>query len=68
LHLNALHEDYRIEFNDNLINLGKLISESNYLMQTAIRNGFDVNWLLKADIPKNINEIHRKIKNEGLLV
>ncbi|OFX24114.1 MAG: hypothetical protein A2033_13945 [Bacteroidetes bacterium GWA2_31_9] len=66
--INALHEDYRIEFNDNLINLGELISESNYLMQTAIRNGFDVNWLLKADIPKNINEIHRKIRNEGFLV
>lgn len=65
--INALHEDYRIEFNDNLINLGELISENNYLMQTAIRNGFDVNWLLKADIPKNINEIHRKVRDAGFL-
>ena len=65
--INVLHEDFRVEFNEQLITLGKLISESNYLMQTAINNGFDVNWLLSTEIPENIKEIHKEIKSQGFL-
>lgn len=65
--IRSLHEDYHIDFESGLMKLGKLISDNHYLMKTAINNGFDVNWLLNADIPENIKEIHKKVRSEGFL-
>lgn len=60
-----LDEDYLIELEKPLNRLGQLISENDYLMNTAIHNGFDVNWLLSASIPEDIDEIHRNLKKQG---
>lgn len=60
-----LDEDYLIELEKPLNRLGQLISENDYLMNTAIHHGFDVNWLLSASIPEDIDEIHRNLKKQG---
>jgi len=65
--IDSLHSDFRMEFTEQLVTLGKLISENNYLMQTAIKNGFDINWLLSTNIPENIKQIHKDIRSQGFL-
>lgn len=62
-----LDDDFLIELEKPLNQLGNLIGENDYLMRTAIQNGFDVNWLLSAKIPEDIVEIHKEIKQQGLL-
>jgi len=65
--INSLHEDFYMEFESSLAVLGNEISKSNYLMNTAIQNGLDVNWLLSDDIPDNIKDIHKDIRARGFL-
>lgn len=63
----ALHEDYFTEFENKLKQLGEILSQNDYLMNAAIKNGFDVNWLLHTDIPEDIKEIHKTIRSQGFL-
>ncbi len=65
--INALHEDYLIDFEDGLKELGGLICGNPALMKTAIDNSLDVNWLLQADIPEDIAVIHKNIRSQGFL-
>lgn len=65
--INALHEDYRLEFREDLERLGLLIGQNPMLMKYAIHNGLDVNWLVNNEIPENINAIHRELKSNGFL-
>jgi hypothetical protein len=65
--INALHEDYRIEFKNDLEKLGLNISDNFQLMQLAINNGLDVNWLIQNEIPANIVAIHKEIRSNGFL-
>jgi hypothetical protein len=65
--INALHEDYRIEFKADLEKLGLLISENRLLIKTAIYNGLDLKWLLESEIPTNIVAIHKEIRSNGFL-
>ncbi len=65
--INSLHEDYILEFRDDLEKLGKLISDNPLLMKTAIHNGLDINWLLQCEIPSNINNIHKELRSNGFL-
>lgn len=65
--INALHEDYRIEFKNDLENLGLNISDNFQLMQLAINNGLNVNWLIQNEIPANIVAIHKEIRSNGFL-
>lgn len=65
--VNKLHHDYFIEFQDDLVLLGNLIAETPYLMNAAINNGLDINWLTSAQIPENITEIHKNIRANGFL-
>jgi hypothetical protein len=65
--IKKLHEDYRVEFEDDLMKLGRLIGENKYLMKFAIYNGFDVNWLITAEIPENLEEIHKDLRDRGYL-
>lgn len=61
------HSDFMIEFEDDLRALGQLMGDNPYLMQTAIHNGLDVNWLLQADIPEDIETIYKDLKAKGYL-
>lgn len=65
--IHKIHEDYFIDLKSDLQYLGRQISENHYLMKLAIQNGLDVNWLLAADIPDNILEIHKDLRNQGFL-
>ncbi|MBP1640147.1 MAG: hypothetical protein H6Q17_1730 [Bacteroidetes bacterium] len=65
--IKKMHEDYRIEFEDDLKKLGKLIGNNPYLMQSAIYNGLDVNWMIGAKIPENLEQIHKDLRARGYL-
>ena len=65
--INKMHMDYKLDFNPNLKKMGKLISDNNHLMDAAIKNGLDVNWLLQCEIPDNIETIHKEIRRLGFL-
>jgi hypothetical protein len=65
--INKMHEDYRIEYDENLEKLGKLISDIPNLMSYAMHNGLDVNWLITGDIPNDIEKIHKEIRAQGYL-
>lgn len=65
--INKLHEDYFLEFRDDLEKLGQLIIDNPYLIKTAIYHGLDVNWLLSGKIPSNIEQIYKAIRAEGFL-
>lgn len=66
--LKALHEDYYIEFEDTLKEIGQLIGSSEYIMNFAIHNGFDVNWLMSSEnIPDDIKKIYQNLRKEGFL-
>ena len=58
------HEDLHIDFKEDIITLGKLIGQNPNLMQSAIYNGLDVNWLIQFNIPENINEIYKNIRKK----
>jgi len=62
-----LDDDYLIEFEENLKILGNLIIDNKFLIEEAIRNGLDVNWLVKAEIPEDIVAIHKEIRANGFL-
>jgi hypothetical protein len=65
--ITELHEDYQIEFEQNIIKLGEYIGGSDLLMRTAISNGLDVNWLLHYTIPHDIKDIYKNLRNQGFL-
>lgn len=65
--IKKLHEDYRIEFEDDLKKLGNLIGVNPRLMDMAIHNGLDVNWLITANIPVNLEQIHKDLRAGGYL-
>lgn len=65
--INKMHPDYRLDFSPNLKKVGKLISNNKYLMDAAIKNGLDINWLLQDDIPEDIEAIHKEIRQLGFL-
>jgi len=49
--MSKLHEDYLIDFKDDLQKLGKAIGSNHNMMKIAIYNMLDVNWLLKGILP-----------------
>lgn len=64
--INKMDDDLLLDFKPDLITLGKLISENEIVMKTAINQGLDVNWLLFAEIPEDIASIHKNLKASGL--
>jgi len=65
--IKKMHEDYFMEFENNLRKLGMLIGSNDYLMKAAIYNGLDVNWLISGNIPNDIDLIHKKLRQNGRL-
>lgn len=49
--LGKLHEDYLVDFKEDLQKLGKAIGSNDPMMRVAIQNMLDVNWLLKGILP-----------------
>lgn len=65
--IKAQHEDLQVDFNDDLQKLGRLLSDNDFLMRTAIHHGLDVNWLIRCDIPDDIISIQKVLKKNGYL-
>jgi hypothetical protein len=65
--IDALHEDFLLDFKEDLERLGANISKNTMLLKTANYNSLDVNWILDAEIPENIIQIHKEIKAAGFL-
>lgn len=67
MNISKFHEDEQYEFRDNLYKLGESIIENPDFIKAAINNGLDINWLLNAEIPENIVQIHKNIRALGFL-
>ncbi|MDR2835374.1 MAG: hypothetical protein LBV69_04145 [Bacteroidales bacterium] len=60
--IKKIDEDYFIDFEDGLEKIGNLIEKSLQLKRVAIENGLDVNWLIFKNIPDNIVEIEKDLR------
>ncbi|WCM40827.1 hypothetical protein MG290_07520 [Flavobacterium sp. CBA20B-1] len=67
MNISKFHEDEQYEFTESLNQLGMCIGENPGFMKAAINNGLDVNWLIHAEIPKDIVAIHKNIREMGFL-
>lgn len=67
MNISKFHEDEQYEFRKDLNKLGNSITENRFFMKAALNNGLDVNWLLNAEIPEDIIQIHKNIRSTGLL-
>ena len=65
--INLLHEDFLLDFKEDLKKLGANISSNKMLLKTASYNSLDINWILEAEIPENMLQIHKEIKAAGFL-
>lgn len=65
--IKKMHDDYFLEFGDDLRNLGNRIADNNRLMECAIFNGLDINWLILRDIPVDIEIMHKELRQQGYL-
>lgn len=65
--INKLHDDLYIEFVNDLNQLGQLMLQNHHVKKMANLHGFDINWLINGNIPEDIEEIHRDLKNKGYL-
>ena len=61
------HEDLHLEFKEDIEAIGEFIGNNHNLMETAIQNGLDVNWLIQFNIPKNIADIHEDLRRNRFL-
>jgi len=61
------HEDLHLEFRDDMGVIGYYIGKNKKLKELAIKNGLDINWLSKLNIPEDIVEIHKELRNNGFL-
>ena len=65
--INLLHEDFLLDFKEDLKKLGANISSNKMLLKTASYNILDINCILEVEIPENILQIHKEIKAAGFL-
>ena len=49
--LGKMHEDYLLDFQDDMKALGWHIGDQPYIMKVAINNMLDVNWLVQGRLP-----------------
>lgn len=65
--IQKLHEDYFMDFQEDLHTLGIHFNENQYIMEAAIYNGLDVNWLISGEIPEDIIQQHKDLRANGYL-
>lgn len=65
--IQALHEDFYIEFEDELNRLNQLYKQNKDLEELAKRAGLKLNWINHEEIPDNIADIHKKMREAGFL-
>lgn len=65
--IRAMHEDYLVDFREDLEKLGKLMSQNDLLNRTADQHGLDLDWLCSGEIPESIKERQDVLRKRGLL-
>ena len=65
--LKKLHEDIQVDFEDSIAETGRLLADNPVLMNMAIKNGLDVNWLMRNQIPDDIDKIEKDLRKRGYL-
>ena len=65
--LKKMHEDFHIDFADEIEEIGNLFSKNPLLMNAAAHNRFDVNWLINNKIPDNVDKIEKDLRQRGYL-
>jgi hypothetical protein len=62
-----LHEDLRHDLQKDFEEVGELITDNEAMMRTAIAHGLDVNWLIMGDVPDDIAEQQKQLRQMGFL-
>ena len=65
--IKALHEDYLLDFKNDLEKTSTLISKNHDLMQLSIKNGLSINWLIDVKTSENIVTLHKQLRADGSL-
>lgn len=65
--VNKLHSDFHIELEDDAQKLGEIMQTNPDLMKYVKHHKFNVNWLLDFEIPDDLDEHYKVVKQEGLL-
>ena len=65
--LKKMHEDLQFDFADDLEETGRLFGDNPLLMNASIHNGLDVNWLIRNEIPDDIDKIEKDLRQRGYL-
>jgi len=65
--LKKQHDDLLMDFIDDLEKIGNLFKENPNLMKIAKHNELDINWLINNNIPDNIAEIEKNLRQRGYL-
>lgn len=65
--VNKLHTDFHIELEDDALKLGEIIQSNPDLMKYVKHHKFNINWLLDFDIPDDLDNYYKVIKQQGLL-
>ncbi|WP_047451603.1 hypothetical protein [Alistipes sp. ZOR0009] len=61
------HEDLYMEFRDDVEAIGRMVDGNSSLSQMAKYNGLDISWLVRFEIPNDIAEIYKDLRQRGLL-
>ncbi len=65
--IKKIDEDYWMDFDEILEKILEKILSNNHLPRLCINNGLDFNWFKTENIPNDIADILRDIKNQGFL-
>ena len=63
--IQALHEDLRIEFNEELEELGKMWQNSDYFLRYSNTAGCQIEWFLEGEFPDNVKERMAAARKRG---
>lgn len=65
--MQKLHPDLHYDFKKDMEAIGELMGANDHMMRTAMHHGLDVNWLISGDVPDNIAEMQRDLRQRGYL-
>ena len=65
--VHKVHIDYHLELEDEAQKLGEIMQANLDLMKYVKHHKFNVDWLIDFDIPEDLDEHYKAIRQEGLL-
>lgn len=65
--MQKLHPDLHYDFKKDLETIGNLMGANDHMMRTAMHHGLNVNWLITGDVPENIAEMQKDLRQRRYL-